>query len=112
MKTEGMEGTGFPENKPPKPPRVTEPPINSRIDDGLINAVITAAVWSVKRRPRVWNQMIAAMNKGAKKTKEGTAEAFFFHAMVDRLLEEYRDLEGGPHWLRRQGDAGSFYDII
>ena len=30
----------------------------------------------------------------AKKTKEGTAEAFFFHAMVDRLLEEYRDLEG------------------
>ena len=89
MKTEGMEGTGFPENKPPKPPRVTDPPINWRIDDGLINAVITAAVWSVKRRPRVWNQMIAAMNKGAKKTKEG-----------------------GPHWLRRQGDAGSFYDII
>lgn len=38
--------------------------------------------------------MIAAMNKGAKKTKEGTAEAFFFHAMVDRLLEEYRDLGG------------------
>lgn len=26
LKTEGMEGTGFPENKPPKPPRVTAPP--------------------------------------------------------------------------------------
>lgn len=76
-----------------KPPRVTEPAINWNIDDGLINAVITAAVWSVERRPGVWGKMMTALGKGVRKTEEDTINAFFFHAMVDRLLEEYRQLD-------------------
>lgn len=77
---------------PPKT-RVTEPAINWNIDDGLINAVITAAVWSVERRPGVWGKMMTALGKGVRKTEEDTINAFFFHAMVDRLLEEYRQLD-------------------
>lgn len=80
-------------NGPPKPLRVTDPAINWNIDDGLVNAVITAAVWSVERRPRTWQKMIRALNHGAAQTKEETVNAFLFHAMVDRLLEEFHRLD-------------------
>lgn len=72
---------------------MSEPPIKWDIGDDVINAVITAAVWSVERRPGVWGKMMTALDKGVRKTKEGTLEAFFFHAMVNRLLEEYRQLD-------------------
>lgn len=66
-----------------------EAKVNWEIGDELINAVITAAVWSVERKPGTWQKMIEAVNRGAAGTKEGTVNAFFFRAMVDRLLEEF-----------------------
>lgn len=93
MDTKGVENIGFPENETPHPLHLTEPPINWNMDDGLINAVITAAVWSVERKPGVWSRMLEALDRGARKAKEDTLEAFFFHAMVNRLLEEYRQLD-------------------
>lgn len=77
---------------PPKL-RVTDPAINWGLDDGVINAVITAAVRSVERRPGVWQGMINALNSGAGKTKEGTVNAFLFRTMIDRLLEEFHLME-------------------
>ena len=53
------------------PLSLTEPDINWKLDDGLINAVITAAVWSVGQRPGVWSKMMTALDKGGRKTKEG-----------------------------------------
>lgn len=82
-----------PEYKIQKPLRVTDPAINWNVDDGLINAVIAKAVWSEERRPGIWQGMINALGRGADKTKEGTASAFLFQAMVDRLLEEFHNLE-------------------
>lgn len=37
--------------------------------------------------------MISALKRGAAKTKAGTAEAFLFQAMVDRLLKEFHTKE-------------------
>ena len=62
------------------------------VGDDLINAVITAAVWSEERRPGIWQKMLEALNRGAAKTQEGTVNAFLFRAMIDRLLEEYHAL--------------------
>lgn len=72
-----MEG----EKKPPQVVRVTDPKVNWEIGDELINAVITAAVWSVERKPGTWQKMIEAADQGAAKTKEGTVSAFLFHAL-------------------------------
>lgn len=69
-----------------------EAKVNWEIGDELINAVITAAVWSVERKPGTWQKMIEAADQGAAKTKEGTVSAFLFHAMIDRLLEEFHAL--------------------
>lgn len=71
-----------------------EPKISYTVGEDLMAGVITEAVWSEKRRdksprPGLWQDMIAALKRGAAKTKAGTAEAFLFQAMVDRLLEEF-----------------------
>lgn len=73
----------------PRPLHLTEPVVRGNIDDGLINAVIAAAVWSVNRKPREWGRMMAALDTAARKTEKGTVQAFLFQAMVDRLLEEF-----------------------
>lgn len=75
-----------------------EPRISYTVDDTLIAGVITEAVWSEKRRdrsprPMLWQDMISALGRGAAKTEEGTASAFLFRAMVDRLLEEFHTKE-------------------
>lgn len=72
---------------------VLEAKVNWEIGDELINAVITAAVWSVERKPGTWQKMIEAADQGAAKTKEGTVNAFLFRAMIDRLLEEFHALD-------------------
>lgn len=79
-------------NESPLRLRLTDPAIRWNIGDELINGVITAAVWSEGQRPGIWQKMIQAMAKGAAGTQEGTAEAFLFRAMVDRLLEEFHTL--------------------
>ena len=61
--------------------------------DDLITGVIATAVWSEARRPGLWQDMLRAVDRGAAGTKEGTVNAFFFRAMVDRLLEEFHTLE-------------------
>lgn len=66
-----------------------EPEISYTVDDALITGVIAKAVWSEKRRPGLWQDMISALDRGAAGTEEGTASAFLFRAMVDRLLEEF-----------------------
>lgn len=66
-----------------------EAKVSWKIEDELINAVITAAVWSEEQKPGTWQKMIEAVNRGAAGTKEGTVNAFFFRAMVNRLLEEF-----------------------
>lgn len=77
----------------PQTLRVVDTKVNWNVGDELINAVITAAVWSVERKPGTWQKMIEAVNRGAAGTKEGTVNAFFFRAMVDRLLKEFRSPE-------------------
>lgn len=62
------------------------------IGEELVNAVLTAAVYSVEQKPGTWRKMITALHCGAEKTAKGTANEFLFNAMVDRLLEEYRTL--------------------
>lgn len=69
-----------------------EPKISYTVRDDLIAGVVTTAVMSEKRRPGLWQDMLHALNRGAAKTEAGTAEAFLFQAMVDRLLEEYHGL--------------------
>lgn len=86
-------GMDYPEYRIHGPLRVTDPAIHWGLDDGVINAVITAAVWSEERRPGIWQGMINALNRGAEGTKEGTVNAFLFRAMVDRLLEEFHHPE-------------------
>ena len=54
------------------------------IGDELVNAVITAAVWSEGQKPGIWQKMIEALNRGGAKTEEGTVNAFLFRAMVGR----------------------------
>lgn len=78
--------------KLPQAVRVVAPKARGQIGDELVNAVITAAVWSVEREPGTWQKMIEAADRGAAKTKEGTVSAFLFRAMVDRLLEEFHAL--------------------
>ena len=75
------------------PLRMVDAKVTWEIGEDLINAVISAAVWSTERKPGTWQKMIEAVNRGAAGTKEGTVNAFFFRAMVDRLLEEYRALD-------------------
>lgn len=70
-----------------------EPKISYTVGDDLITGVIATAVWSEKRRPGLWQDMLLALNRGAAGTKKGTAEAFLFQAMVDRLLEEFHSSE-------------------
>lgn len=69
--------------------QVTDPQLSRRIGNELFNGVVTAAVMSEKRRPGLWQDMLRAVDRGAARTKEGTIDAFFFQAMVDRLLEEF-----------------------
>ena len=71
-----------------------EPKISYTVGEDLMAGVITEAVWSEKRRdksrrPWLWQDMISALKRGAAKSERGTAEAFLFQAMVDRLLEEF-----------------------
>jgi len=87
-----MEHKEYYSESPPRL-RVTDPSVSWSIGDEVINGVISAAVWSEKRRPGIWQAMIKALNSGAGKTKEGTVNAFLFRAMVDRLLEEFHSLE-------------------
>lgn len=68
---------------------VMEPKISYTVGDDLIAGVIAKAVWSEKRRFGLWQDMLRALDRGAAKTVEGTAGAFLFQAMVDRLLEEF-----------------------
>lgn len=70
-------------------PRLVDAKVSWDVGEELINAVIAAAVWSEGQRPGIWQKMIAAVDRGAAKTKEGTVNAFLFRAMVDRLLEEF-----------------------
>ena len=72
---------------------IMEPKISYTVKDDLIAGVIATAVWSEKRRSGLWRDMLRALDRGASKTKEGTANAFLFQAMVDRLLEEFHALE-------------------
>ena len=80
-------------NHVPKRPRVVDTKVKWRVEDELINAVITAAVWSTERKQGTWRKMIQAINQGAAGTKEGTVNAFLFRAMIDRLLEEFHALD-------------------
>ena len=73
--------------------KTVEPPISYTVDDALITGVIAKAVWSEQRRPGLWQDMLHALHRGAAKTEAGTAEAFLFQAMVDRLLEEFHTEE-------------------
>ena len=70
-----------------------EAKVSWEIGDDLINAVITAAVWSEGQKPGNWQKMIAALRQGVAKTEEGTVNAFLFRAMVDRLLEGVHALD-------------------
>ena len=79
-------------NFPPKL-RVVDAKVSWEVGDGLVNAVITAAVWSTERKQGTWRNMIQAINQGAAGTKEGTVNAFLFRAMIDRLLEEFHALD-------------------
>lgn len=68
---------------------LTEPALSRKIGDALFAGVIAEAVMEVGQRPGIWQDMLHAMRRGAEGTKEGTADAFLFRAMVDRLLAEY-----------------------
>ena len=78
--------------KLPQVVRVVAPKARGQINEELVNAVITAAVYSVERKPGMWQKMINALNRGAEKTEKGTVNEFLFQAMVDRLLEEFHAL--------------------
>ena len=66
-----------------------EPKISYTVGDELTAGVITTATLSEKQRPGLWQDMLRALDRGAAKTSEGTANAFLFRAMLDRLLEEF-----------------------
>ena len=67
--------------------------ISYTVDDELITGVVAAAIWSEQRRFGLSQDMLRALDRGAAKTEQGTASAFLFQAMVDRLLEEYHSGE-------------------
>lgn len=73
----------------PQVVRMVAPKVRGQIGEELVNAVITAAVYSVERKPGTWQDMINALHRGAEKTEKGTVSALLFNAMVDRLLEEF-----------------------
>ena len=79
-----------------QPLHLVDVKVSWEIGDELINAVITAAVWSEGQKPGIWQKMIEALNRGGAKTKEGTVNAFLFRAMVGRLLEEFHAPGGAP----------------
>lgn len=79
--------------KLPQVVRVVAPKVRGEIGEELVNAVITAAVYSVGQKPGTCQNMITALYRGAEKTEKGTVNAFLFQAMVDRLLEEFRTLD-------------------
>ena len=66
-----------------------EPKISYTVGDELIAGVITTATLSEK----LWQDMLRALDRGAAGTEAGTAGAFLFQAMVDRLLEEFHAIE-------------------
>ena len=70
---------------------IVESKIRYKVEDDLVAGVIATAVWSEKPRPGLWQDMLAALNRGAAGTTQGTASAFLFQAMVDRLLEEFHN---------------------
>ena len=70
-----------------------EPKISYTVGDELIAGVITTATLSEKQQPGLWQDMLRALDRGVAGTKEGTASAFLFRAMVDRLLEEFHTEE-------------------
>ena len=78
--------------KLPQVVRVVAPKARGQINEELVNAVITAAVYSVERNTWTWQNMITALHRGAEKTEKGTVNEFLFQAMVNRLLEEFRAL--------------------
>ena len=55
-----------------------EAKVSWEIGDDLINAVITAAVWSEGQKPGNWQKMIAALRQGAAKTEKARAMPFCF----------------------------------
>lgn len=73
--------------------RFTETLPTYKIEENILASVVAAAVWSEGQRKGIWQKMIYALNSGADKTKEGTASAFLFQAMVNALLEEFHALE-------------------
>ena len=76
----------------PQVVRVVAPEVRGQINEELVNAVITAAVYSVERDTRTWQRMRNALQRGAEQTEKGTVNEFLFQAMVDRLLEEFHAL--------------------
>ena len=76
----------------PQVVRVVAPKARGQIDEELVNAVITAAVYAVERDTWTWQKMINALHRGAEGTEKGTVNEFLFQAMVDRLLEEFHAL--------------------
>ena len=72
---------------------IVEPRISYTVEDDLIAGVITTAVLSEERRAGLWQDMLRALDRGAAGTEAGTAGAFLFQAMVDRLLEEFHAIE-------------------
>ena len=52
---------------------MTDPKVSREIGDELVNAVITAAVWSEGQKPGIWQKMIEALNRGGAKTEEDIA---------------------------------------
>ena len=69
---------------------ITETTPTQEIGENLLAGVILAAVSQAGQRPGIWQGMIEAMNRGAAGTADRTVSAFFFQAMVDRLLEEFQ----------------------
>ena len=70
-----------------------EPKISYTVGDELTAGVITTATLSEKQRPGLWQDMLRALDRGAAGTEAGTAGAFLFQAMVDRLLEKFHAIE-------------------
>ena len=71
-----------------------EPKISYTVRDELTAGVITTATLSEKQRPGLWQDMLRALDRGAAGTEAGTAGAFLFQAMVDRLLEDGHSQDG------------------
>lgn len=59
------------------------------IGDELVNAVITAAVWSEGQKPGIWQKMIEALNRGGPKRRRALSTPFCFGRWWARLMEEF-----------------------